>query len=223
MGHHHHPNSAPFQQFLDAFGLDSIMSVDEVSQRLLNQRQLIDIDGSRDIVEQFIKKCEYQTEMSKKMGRKCAPNNGYSTTSTTPTHHLRGMIPSSRLREESPGGSAQQYQRTNSYGQNLNIQMRQTTPTFGNHQIPVTSSVRAQINSKSNTPLHSRLGNAIIKLGFFSIFQQSFRPASALAAALEACTSTHQDSDETEEIVVQIGCDDFTSKPRNCVKGTPDR
>ncbi|KAF1763201.1 hypothetical protein GCK72_011467 [Caenorhabditis remanei] len=90
-----------------------------------------------------------------------APNNGYSTTSTTPTHHLRGMLPSSRLREESPGGgSAHQYQRTNS--SNGQIQMRQTTPSSGSHQIPqMTSSVRAHINSKSNTPLHSRLGNAI--------------------------------------------------------------
>ncbi|KAF1763200.1 hypothetical protein GCK72_011466 [Caenorhabditis remanei] len=71
MGHHHHnPNSAPFQQFLNAFGLDSIMSVDEVSQRLLNQRQLIDIDGSREYVNAFIKKCEKRDPNSIKPLRK---------------------------------------------------------------------------------------------------------------------------------------------------------
>ncbi|EGT44255.1 hypothetical protein CAEBREN_03049 [Caenorhabditis brenneri] len=80
-----------------------------------------------------------------------AANNGYSSQfrGTTPTpHHV-----AARFREE----EQQQAYRTPPTTQ---MHLRQTTPTHLNTSLPITGSIRTP-SSKVNTPLHSRLGNAI--------------------------------------------------------------
>lgn len=79
-----------------------------------------------------------------------AANNGYSSQfrGTTPTpHHV-----AARFRED----EQQQAYRTPP----AQMHLRQTTPTHLNTSLPITGSIRTP-SSKVNTPLHSRLGNAI--------------------------------------------------------------
>lgn len=106
------------------------------------------------------------------------PNTATSSSATS-NHHQQ------RHREESPSGigglhSQQQYQRTNSTnGQqnhpNPSAHLRQTPTHYlqtssssSSTVVPqVTTSIRAQINSRSNTPIHARLGNAITETESF--------------------------------------------------------
>ncbi|ULU00359.1 hypothetical protein L3Y34_001092 [Caenorhabditis briggsae] len=67
---HYSGSLGAFEQFRDAFGLESMMSVEDVRQSLQHQKQLMDIEGSRQYVEQFIKKCESRDPNSIKPLRK---------------------------------------------------------------------------------------------------------------------------------------------------------
>uniref|UniRef100_A0A1I7THH2 Protein kinase domain-containing protein n=1 Tax=Caenorhabditis tropicalis TaxID=1561998 RepID=A0A1I7THH2_9PELO len=57
-------------QFLNAFGIQDRVNVEEVSKNLLNKRQLIDMDESSQYVERFVKKCEKRDPSSMKPMRK---------------------------------------------------------------------------------------------------------------------------------------------------------